>query len=154
MAKKKGGSSAKASRRRARKKADKIGTRRKKEFSFRGYSVEELKTMPQSELVSLMPARVRRTLSRGYNEEQQRFIEAIRKNKKEVLRTHHRDIIVMPDFIGKKIAIYDGKEFKQIEIIPEMIGHYLGEFALTRNFSKHSGPGVGATRSSKYMPLK
>lgn len=152
MAKK--GSSAKASRRRARKKADKIGTRRKREFSYRGYTIDELKAMPTSELISLMPARVRRTLKRGYNEEQQRFIDRLRKNTKEVLRTHHRDIVITPEFVGKKIAVYDGKEFKALEIIPEMIGHYLGEFTLTRNFQKHSGPGVGATRSSKYMPLK
>jgi len=78
----------------------------------------------------------------------------MKSNKKEILRTHRRDIVVLPEFVGKKVAIYNGKEYKVVEIIPEMIGHYLGEFALTRKFEKHSGPGVGATRSSKYMPLK
>jgi small subunit ribosomal protein S19 len=56
--------------------------------------------------------------------------------------------------VGKKVAIYNGKEFKEVEIKPEMIGHYLGEFAMTRRSVTHSGPGVGATRSSKFLPLK
>jgi small subunit ribosomal protein S19 len=61
---------------------------------------------------------------------------------------------VLPDFVGKTVAIHNGKEFVNVEIKPEMIGHYLGEFAMTRKTVKHSGPGVGATRSSKFMPLK
>jgi small subunit ribosomal protein S19 len=81
-------------------------------------------------------------------------MDRLRSEKKDILKTHRREIIVLPEFVGKKIAVYNGKEYKIIEIIPEMIGHYLGEFALTRSFQKHSGPGVGATRSSKYMPLK
>jgi small subunit ribosomal protein S19 len=144
----------KAARRKARKKAGKIGARRKREFTYRGYTLEELQAMTLTELLPLLPARVRRSYNRGLNKEQQRFIERLRKNDKEILRTHRREIIVMPDFVGKKVAIYNGKEYKIVEIIPEMIGHYLGEFAITRKFEKHSGPGVGATRSSKYMPLK
>jgi small subunit ribosomal protein S19 len=63
-------------------------------------------------------------------------------------------MIVLPEMVGRTIRIYDGKEFQQVTILPEMLGHYLGEFALTRKSVKHTGPGVGATRSSKYMPLK
>ena len=144
----------KATRRKARKKAGKIGARRKREFTYRGYSIEELQAMTLTELLPLLPARARRSYKRGLNKEQQRFIERLRKNDQEILRTHRREIIVLPDFVGKKVAIYNGKEYKIVEIIPEMIGHYLGEFAITRKFEKHSGPGVGATRSSKYMPLK
>ena len=70
------------------------------------------------------------------------------------LRTHCRDALVLPDHVGRRVAIHNGKEFKEIEVRPEMIGHYFGEFSLTRRFEKHSGPGVGATRSSKFMPLK
>jgi small subunit ribosomal protein S19 len=144
----------KAARRKARKKAGKIGARRKREFTYRGYALEELQSMTLTELLSLLPARARRSCKRGLNKEQQRFIERLRKEDKEILRTHRREVIVLPDFVGKKVAIYNGKEYKIVEIIPEMIGHYLGEFATTRRFEKHSGPGVGATRSSKYMPLK
>jgi small subunit ribosomal protein S19 len=148
------GTSSKAARRKARKRAGKIGARRKREFTYRGYTLEELQAMTLPELLPLLPARARRSYSRGLNKEQQRFVERLRNSKKDILRTHRREIVVLPDFVGKKVAIYTGKEYKVVEIIPEMIGHYLGEFAITRTFSKHSGPGVGATRSSKYMPLK
>ena len=144
----------KAARRKARKKAGKIGARRKKEFAYRGYTIEELQSMTLTEILPLLPARARRSYQRGLNKEQQRFIERLRKNDKEILKTHRREIVVLPDFVGKKVAVYNGKEYKIVEIIPEMIGHYLGEFAGTRRFERHSGPGVGATRSSKYMPLK
>jgi small subunit ribosomal protein S19 len=144
----------KAARRKARKRAGKIGARRKREFAYRGYTLEELQAMSLNELLPLLPARARRSYKRGLNKEQQSFIDRLRSEKKEVLKTHRREIVILPDFVGKKIAVYNGKEYKTIEIIPEMIGHYLGEFALTRAFQKHSGPGVGATRSSKYMPLK
>jgi small subunit ribosomal protein S19 len=144
----------KAARRKARKKAGKIGARRKREFTYRGYTLEELQSMTITELLPLLPSRARRSFQRGLNKEQQRFIDRLRKSEKEILKTHRREIIVLPDFVGKKVAVYTGKEYKIVEIIPEMIGHYLGEFATTRKFEKHSGPGVGATRSSKYMPLK
>lgn len=144
----------KAARRKARKRAGKIGARRKREFTYRGYTLEELQDMTLTELMPLLPARARRSFKRGLNKEQQRFVDRLKKDDKEILRTHRREIIVLPNFVGKKVAIYNGKEYKVVEIIPEMIGHYLGEFAITRRFEKHSGPGVGATRSSKYMPLK
>jgi small subunit ribosomal protein S19 len=146
--------SGKAARRRARKRAGTIAARRKREFTYRGYTLEELQSMTFQEILPLLPARARRSYLRGPNIEQQRFIERMRSNKKEILRTHRRDILVLPEFVGKKVAVHNGKEYKVVEILPEMIGHYLGEFALTRRFERHSGPGVGATRSSKYMPLK
>jgi small subunit ribosomal protein S19 len=62
--------------------------------------------------------------------------------------------VVFPSFIGHRIAVHNGSEFQQITIEPDMVGHFLGEFALTRKKVKHTGPGVGATRSSKFMPLK
>lgn len=138
-------------RRRRRKK--KIITRRQKEFSYRGHSFEELKNMSKDEIMFLFPARVRRSLKRWPNENQEKFWEKVKKGKK-VIETHRRDIVVLPELVGRKIGIHNGKEFKVVEITSEMIGHYLGEFALTRRFGKHSGPGIGATRSSKYMPLR
>ncbi|MEM2900066.1 MAG: ribosomal protein S19 family protein, partial [Thermoplasmata archaeon] len=86
----------------------------------------------------------------------QKLLERIKNGEgtDKAIRTHCRDMVVLPEMVGIKIAIHNGKEFKEVEIMPEMIGHYLGEFAMTRVFPKHSGPGVGATRSSKFMPLK
>jgi small subunit ribosomal protein S19 len=154
MAKKKTSSSGKAARRRARKKKGVIETRRKKEFTYRGFTMEELSTKSFDEILELLPSRARRSYTRGLNDEQQAFLDRLRKTEEDVIRTHRREIVILPEFVGKKIAVHNGKEFVQVPIKPEMIGHALGEFALTRGTVSHSGPGVGATRSSKYMPLK
>lgn len=147
------GSTAKSARRKARKQKGIISTRRKKEFTYRGYTLDELKKMTLEEFIPLLGARTRRSLRRGLSVQQQKFLEHLRKTE-GVVKTHNRDMIILPEIIGRTIRIYDGKEFVQLTVLPEMIGHYLGEFALTRKSVKHTGPGVGATRSSKFMPLK
>lgn len=153
MAKKIIAGSAKASRRKSRKKASAIQARRKKEFLYRGFTLEELLAMPFDEILGLLPARARRTYLRGLNYEQQLLFDKL-KDATEPVRTHRRDLPIIPQFVGKTVSIYNGREFKDVEIKPEMIGCFLGEFALTRKAPQHSGPGVGATRSSKFMPLK
>ena len=145
--------SAKAARRKLRKKKSQIQARRKKEFTYRGYTMEELLKMPLADIIELLPARARRTYIRGLNPEQQTFVDKIKAADGPV-RTHRREIPILPDFVGKTAMVYNGKEFQQVEIKPEMIGHALGEFAMTRRSVSHSGLGVGATRSSKFMPLK
>ncbi len=136
------------------KKKRRIQTRRKKEFRYRGHTLEELKAMSLTELIEVLPSRARRSLKRGLNEEEKTLLKSIETTNKSVYRTHRREMVILPQFVGKIIAIHNGKEFKEVKIEPEMIGHYLGEFALTRKHVEHSGPGVGATRSSKYIPLK
>jgi len=128
---------------------------KKREFRYRGYTLEEDQKLTIEELLPLLPARARRTLSRGLTREQDKLLRDIEKaSEDEVIRTHLRDMVILPSFVGHKIAVHNGKEFQTVTIDPYMIGHYLGEFALTRKRVVHSGPGVGATRSSKYMPLK
>lgn len=144
----------KASRRKQRKKKGMMTARRKKEFTYRGFTMEQLLEMPFEEMVDLLPSRVRRSFRRGLNEEQKTTFDKIVEGEQEVVRTHRRDIPIVPAFVGRRVSIYNGKEFKEVEIKPEMIGHFLGEFAMTRGSVKHSGPGVGATRGSKFMPLK
>lgn len=137
------------------RKTRKVELRKKREFTLRGRTLPELQEMSIAQLALLLPARARRSIRRGFNSEQQTFLEKIRQQPKDqTLRTHVRDAMVLPDHVGHRVAVHNGKEFKEIEVRPEMIGHYYGEFALTRRFEKHSGPGVGATRSSKFMPLK
>lgn len=137
------------------RKAKKVEVRRKKEFTLRGLTLPELQALGLPELAKVLGARARRSIRRGFNADQQTFLDRIRDwPKDQPLRTHGRDILILPDHVGHRVAIHNGKEFKEIEVRPEMIGHYYGEFALTRRFEKHSGPGVGATRSSKFMPLK
>jgi small subunit ribosomal protein S19 len=145
--------SAKAARRKMRKKKSQIQARRKKEFTYRGHTMEELLKLPFAEIIELLPARARRTYIRGLNTEQEAFIKRLRAADGPV-RTHRREIPILPEFVGKTVHVYNGKEFSPVDIKPEMIGHYLGEFAMTRKAVRHSGLGVGATRSSKFMPLK
>jgi small subunit ribosomal protein S19 len=152
--KKKKFSSAKAARRRSRKRKSTILARAKKEFTYQGYTVPQLQEMSVSEFAALVPSRVRRSIERGWTHGQEKLYNDIRADKSRVYKTHDRDTVILPLMIDKTIAVHTGKEFKEVTIQPEMVGHFLGEFALTRTEVKHTGPGVGATRSSKYLPLK
>src|SRR5438128_1585851 len=155
MARKQMGGLAKAARRKLRKRAGLVETRRKKEFTYRGYTLDEMKAMTLEEIIELLPARPRRSFMRGIDEERFTFVEKVRANgTDEAVRTHCRDVPILPDFVGKKVAVHNGKEFVTVEIRAEMIGHYIGEFAMTRKPVTHSRPGVGATRSSKFTTLK
>jgi small subunit ribosomal protein S19 len=127
--------------------------RRREEFTYRGHKMDELKAMGLSELIPLMPARARRKFNRGLNRGEETLLEKIRGGDEKV-RTHLREMIVMPEMIGKSIEIYNGKEFVKVEFQPESVFHYLGEFALTRKKVTHGSAGIGATRGSKYVPLK
>lgn len=126
--------------------------RRKEEFKYRGYKIDELKKMSLEQIAELLPARQRRTLQRGLSENQKKVLQRIQSGK--VIRTHLRDMIILPEMIGLTFEIHDGKKFNRVEILPDMIGHYLGEFALTRKKVSHGSAGIGATRSSRYVPLK
>jgi small subunit ribosomal protein S19 len=137
----------------APKKTQKRMPRRREEFTYRGYKIDELKAMGMSELLPLMPARARRKINRGLNRSEETLLAKIRGGDEKV-RTHVRDMIVMPEMIGKTIEIYNGKEFLKVEFQPESVFHYLGEFALTRHKVTHGSAGIGATRGSKYVPLK
>ena len=134
------------------KKAGSKLPKRKEEFLYRGRKVADLAKMSIDELAGLLPARQRRSIKRGLVKENKNLVTSL-KNKDSV-RTHIRNMIVMPDMVGKNLEIYNGKSFEKVEVMPEMIGHYFGEFALTRGRVQHGAAGVGATRSSKYVPLK
>jgi len=134
------------------KKAGSKLPKRKEEFLYRGRKVADLAKMSIDELAGLLPARQRRSIKRGLVKENKNLMTSL-KNKDSV-RTHIRNMIIMPDMVGKNLEIYNGKSFEKVDVMPEMIGHYFGEFALTRGRVQHGAAGVGATRSSKYVPLK
>ena len=144
-----------AARRRARKAMSLVEARKRKEFTYRGLTLEELQAMPLEEQLEHLPARIRRTMNRGLTVEQQQLLEKIRTTDKgKPIKTHRREMPILPEMVGHVISLHSGKEFKSFNIQPEMIGHYFGEFALTRQFKVHGGVGVGATRGSKHLPLK
>lgn len=126
-----------------------------KEFKYRGRTLEDLKSMKLDEFIKLIPSRSRRSIKRGLTHVEKTLVEKTKKSKPgEFIKTHARDMIVLPDFVGKRFGIHNGKEYVAVDIMDEMIGHRLGEFALTRKSVKHSGPGIGATKSSKFVSLK
>jgi len=134
------------------KKAGSKLPKRKEEFLYRGRKVADLAKMSIEELAGLLPARQRRSIKRGLVKDNKNLMTSL-KNKDSV-RTHIRNMIIFPDMVGKNLEIYNGKSFEKVEVMPEMIGHFFGEFALTRGRVQHGAAGVGATRSSKYVPLK
>jgi len=123
-------------------------------FEMKGKSLEEIKAMGLEEFGRMIPSRERRALKRGMTEKQKKLLEKIRKNPAKFHRTHCREMVIIPEMVGIKMGIHNGKEYVTVDIRPEMMGHRLGEFAMTRKPVKHSAPGFGATRSSKFVPLK
>jgi small subunit ribosomal protein S19 len=134
-------------------------TGREGEFTYRGHTLDELQEMALDEVAELLPARQRRTITRGLTAQHEQLLERVREADEEEtandpIRTHLRDMPIVPSFVGKTFAVYNGQEFERVEVQPEMIGHYLGEFQLTRTSVEHGQAGIGATRSSKFVPLK
>ncbi len=132
-----------------------------KEFMYRGHTLGNLQGMSMDEFINLLPSRQRRSLQRGLTPEQRILLEkmreaqeALKKGENVTIKTHVRDMIILPEMVGVKILVHNGKEFFPVEIKPEMIGHYLGEFAITNKPVRHGTPGIGASRSSMYVPLK
>jgi len=128
-----------------------------REFRFKGFTGEDLKSMPMDEFINLLPSRMRRSLKRGLTPQQRSLLESIRAKKgtnEEPIKTHTRDMIILPEMIGTKLLVHNGKEFNEVRINEKMVGHYLGEFAITNRPVRHGKPGIGASRSSMYIPLK
>ena len=108
-------------------------------------------------ILKLFPARVRRSLTRGLDEYKRKLAEDIMASnawKNITIRTHYRDLIILPYMVGVTLSIFSGKEFVPVTITSEMIGHYLGEYVITNKRVSHGAPGVGSSRSSLYVPLK
>jgi small subunit ribosomal protein S19 len=129
------------------------------EFTYRGHTLDELQEMSIEEVAELLPARQRRTIKRGLSVEHEKLLEAAREADSEEtannpIRTHLRDMPILPEMVGITFAVHTGQSFERVRVDPEMLGHYLGEFQLTRGKVEHGQAGIGATRSSKFVPLK
>ena len=128
---------------------------RKKVFTYRGKDLEELKTLDIREFAKYLTSRQRRTVLRQFHEIQQFINRAKKKDAKgKKIKTHRRDLIMVPELVGLKIQIYNGMTFVPVEIIPEMLGHKFGEFAPSRGRVKHGSSGVGATEGSRAKSKK
>ena len=129
-----------------------------REFTYRGLSQKELEELPLDKLLKLFPARSRRSLTRGINDNKRKLIGEIKATKegklKTPINTHLRDLIILPYMIGTTVNVFSGKEFVPVAITSEMVSHYLGEYVITNKRVSHGAPGVGSSRSSLYVPLK
>jgi small subunit ribosomal protein S19 len=124
-----------------------------KEVTYRGKNIEELRAMGHAELAKFLPARARRTLNRGLTEKQKKLLVKSAATSKPV-KTHCRDMIILPEMVDKSFMIYSGQKYTQININVEMIGRYLGEFVQTRKEVTHKAPGVGATKGTRSASMK
>merc|ERR1711992_128128 len=142
--------------------AEKKKRRTFRKYTFRGVDLDQLLDMSSEQLMELFTCRARRKFGRGLKRKPMALIKRLRKAKKEAppmekpecVKTHLRDMIIVPEMIGSIVGVYNGKTFNQVEIKPEMVGHYLGEFSITYKPVKHGRPGIGATHSSRFIPLK
>ena len=129
-----------------------------KQFTYYGLAIEELENLSSDKLFKLLTARARRSLKRGINDGKRKLIDEIKEakagNNQNTIKTHLRDLIILPYMVGATVNIFSGKEFVPITISEEMVGHYLGEYVITNKRVTHGAPGVGSSRSSLYVPLK
>ncbi len=124
-----------------------------KKFSYRGLEIEALQKLSTEEFTKLLPSKLKRTLTRN-GPRTRKFMEKLKKKRTKPMKTHFRDMVVLPEMVGRRFQIYNGNNFVEINIMPEMIAHRLGELSITCKLVKHSGPGIGATRGSKSVELK
>ncbi len=83
-----------------------------------------------------------RSLKKGFfiHHKLQKKIDALNAaNKKQVIKTWSRASTISPDFVGHTIAVHNGNRFIPVYITENMVGHKLGEFALTRTYRGHAG---------------
>jgi small subunit ribosomal protein S15e len=134
-----------------------------RKYSYRGVDLEQLLDMSNDEMVELYSARQRRRFQRGLNRKCMALIKKLRKARKAVegtgekpdpVRTHLRNMVIIPEMIGSVVGVYNGKTFNQVEIKPDMLGDYLAEYSITYKPVRHGRPGIGASTSSRFIPLK
>jgi small subunit ribosomal protein S19 len=121
-----------------------------KKFTFRGRTLEELKRMSIHEFAQLLGARARRSLKRGLTEPQKKLLKAIQQDPDKFHRTRARDMVILPQMVDVKVGVYSGKEYVPVVIKPEMLGFRLGDFVPPTQHVKHSAPGIGASRGTKF----
>jgi len=141
---------------------EKLRKRTFKKCSFRGVDLDRLLDLNNDQLLDLLHARARRRFSsRGLKRKPTALIKKLRNAKKKapanekpaVVKTHLRNMIIVPEMVASTVGVYNGMGFTQVEIKPDMIGHYLGEFSISYKPVKHGRAGAGATASAKFTPL-
>jgi len=131
-------------------------------FTYRGYGIQDLKNMDLSKFMEIVPSRIRRSLKRGFTPAQKILLKRIEAERIRIekgaepkpIRTHCRDMVILPNMVGLIISVHNGKEFVDVRINAEKLGHVLGEFTYNRKRVNHNNPGVGATKGSAFVSVK
>ncbi|MEK6875290.1 MAG: ribosomal protein S19 family protein [Nanoarchaeota archaeon] len=127
----------------------------KKQFTYRGKTLEDLKKLDVREFAKLVKSKDRRYILSQF-QDIEKFIHRSKEKlgKKKQIKTHNRRIVIVPEMVGMKIGVYNGKQFLPVDITEDMLGYKLGEFAPTRSKVKHGSAGIGATKGSKSKAKK
>ncbi|MFA6214002.1 MAG: ribosomal protein S19 family protein [Candidatus Micrarchaeia archaeon] len=126
---------------------------------YRGKAADELSRLTTSDVLPMLTSRARRTLSRASRNKSLQVKKLMKKvaamaDAAKVIRTQVREAVIVPEWLGRTFAVHNGKEWKSVHISVDKLGYRLGDFSHTTGRVLHSGPGVGATRGSKFIPLK
>jgi small subunit ribosomal protein S15e len=122
--------------------------RKKRTFrkdSYRGIDLDKLPDYSNQDLMELFNARQRRKFSRGIKRKPIALLKKLRQAKRETaysdkpdpVKTQLRNMIIVPEMIGSVVGVYNGKQYINVEVKPEMIGYYLAEFSITYKPIKH-----------------
>lgn len=106
---------------------------------YRGKTIEEIQSMEKEEYLQLLPSRERRKVLRGFNEQEEKLLKKIRNNEQNI-KTHCRDMVIIPELLDKKFSVYNGKEFVVVNTVVQTFGMRLGQLAPSRKIGvKHAG---------------
>ena len=130
--------------------------------TYRGIEVDNLLDVSHEKLAQLVHCRARRRFYRGLTDKPKKLIGKLKKAKKnlavgekpKVVKTHLRNMVVVPEMLGNIVGVYNGKMFNAVEVRGEMMGHYLAEFSITYKPVMHGRPGVGGAGAARFIPLK
>lgn len=126
-------------------------------YTFRGKSIDEIRKLNSEKFSEMLTSRQRRAIKRmghEYKELIEKVNEHIKEKSDKIIKTHIREAVILPSWVGLRFGIYNGKEFKDMVITEEMLGHRLGEFSFSTKRVLHSAPGIRATRGSKFLEVK
>ena len=128
----------------------------RKEFTYRGKTLEELNAMSIEQFAGLCNARAKKTLKKGFDKHILKKMEKVRKQgeKAKPLKTHKRDLVIIPAMVGIRFALHRGNSFETLDVTEKMLGHYLGEMVFTRKRLQHGKAGIGATKSSSAVTAR
>ncbi len=126
-------------------------------IAYRGRTAQDAQNIKPEEYLKLVKSRQRRSIKRA-GLPYRKLIQKIERYKKngmgKPVKTHVREAVILPSWVGMKISVHNGKEFTALDITAQMLGHRLGEFAYTTKRVQHSAPGIRATKGSKFLAVK